>query len=125
MPYHLATREFLTDIARVLRADGVLAQNIIDGPPLGFLRAEVETLRDVFGHVAVLGPPAVLDGAVGGNVVVIASDAPLPIEELQVQIADRADDDVVLSTAAELDELVGDSPVLTDDYAPVDQLLDS
>ena len=35
------------------------------------------------------------------------------------------DDDVVLSTAAELDELVGDSPVLTDDYAPVDQLLDS
>ncbi len=125
VPYHLATREFLTDIARVLRADGVLAQNIIDGPPLGFLRAEVETMRDVFEHVAVLGPPAVLDGGVGGNVVVIASEAPLPIEELQVQIADRADNDVVLSTAAELDELVGDSPVLTDDYAPVDQLLDS
>ena len=125
VPYHLATREFLADIARVLRSDGVLAQNIIDGPPLGFLRAEVKTMGEAFEHVAVLGPPAVLDGTVGGNIVVVASDAALPVEGLRAQIADRGDDDIVLSTAAELDTLVGDSPVLTDDYAPVDQLLDS
>ena len=39
------------------------------------------------------------------------------------QIAARGDDDVVVSDDAGLDELVGGSPVLTDEYAPVDQLL--
>jgi hypothetical protein len=102
----------------------VLAQNLIDQPPLGFVRAEVKTLRQVFDHVAVIAPPAVIvDGTRGGNVIVVASDAPLPIDVIREEIAARDDDDVVLSTPAELDDFVGDSPALTDDYAPVDQLL--
>jgi spermidine synthase len=125
VPYHLTTRQFAAEIARVLRPGGILAQNIIDQPPLGFLRAEVATLREVFAHVAVLAPATVLDGERGGNLVVIASDAPLPVEAIEAEIADRDDDDVVVSDPAALDELVGDSPVLTDDYAPVDQLLSS
>jgi spermidine synthase len=124
VPYHLTTREFLTDLDRVLRPGGVLAQNLIDQPPLGFVRAEVKTLRQVFDHVAVIAPPAVIvDGTRGGNVIVVASDAPLPIDVIREEIAARDDDDVVLSTPAELDDFVGDSPALTDDYAPVDQLL--
>ena len=58
MPWHLATREFAADVARVLRPDGIFAQNVIDQPPLRFLGAEVATLREVFAHVAVLAPPA-------------------------------------------------------------------
>jgi spermidine synthase len=124
VPYHLTTREFATDLHRVLRPGGVLAQNLIDQPPLEFVRAEVKTLRQVFEHVAVIAPPAVIvDGARGGNVVVVASDAPLPIDAIREEIAGRGDDDVVLSTPDELDDFIGDSPVLTDDYAPVDQLL--
>ena len=33
------------------------AINVIDHPPLGFVRAEAATLAAVFEHVAVLAPP--------------------------------------------------------------------
>ena len=62
-----------------LRDDGIYAQNVIDQPPLGFLRADVATLREVFEHVAVLGPAGRFDGSEGGNTIVVASDAPLPL----------------------------------------------
>ena len=122
VPYHLATREFVRDIARVLRDGGIYAQNIIDQPPLRFLWADVATLGDVFRHVAVLGPPSRFDGTVGGNTIVVASDAPLPIDALRDELAARGAEDVVITGDA-LDELVDDAPVLIDDFAPVDQLL--
>ena len=58
----------------------------------------------------------------GGNLVVVASDAPLDTASISVKIAERgADWDVI--TGAELAGWTGDAAVLTDDYAPVDQLL--
>lgn len=122
VPYHLATREFDEDVARVLRDDGVYVQNIIDRPPLDFLWADVATLRRVFDHVAVLGPPGRFDGTEGGNVVVVASDAPLPLDALAEQLA-GGDTESIVRGDADLDELVDGAPVLTDDYAPVDQLV--
>ena len=89
VPYHLATEEFATDVARVLRDDGIYAQNIIDQPPLRFLWADVATLRRVFDHVAVLGPPGRFDGSGGGNSVVVASDAPLPLDAIRAELAAR------------------------------------
>ena len=80
VPWHLTTTEFASDIQRVLRDGGIYAQNIIDQPPLDFLRAEVATLRDVFDHVAVIGPPGRFDGSDGGNTIVVASDQPLPLD---------------------------------------------
>ena len=50
------------------------------------------------------------------NQVLVASDA--PIGELDVAAADG-----VVVDGAELDAYVGDARVLTDDHAPVDQLL--
>jgi hypothetical protein len=67
VPWHLTTREFVTDLDRVLRGGGILAQNIIDLPPLGFLRAELATMRDVFEHVAVIAPAARLAGEEGAT----------------------------------------------------------
>jgi spermidine synthase len=122
VPYHLATREFADDIARVLRDGGVYAQNIIDQPPLRFLRADVATLQDVFAHVAVIGPPGRFDGTVGGNTIVIASDEPLPLQRVRDELTARQATDVVVAGDA-LDRFVSGAEVLTDDYAPVDQLL--
>jgi spermidine synthase len=122
VPYHLATREFAADVARVLRDDGIYAQNIIDQPPLRFLWADVATLREVFEHVAVLGPAGRFDGSTGGNTVVVASDAPLPLAALRAELAARGADAEVGADAT-LDDAVGRAEVLTDDYAPVDQLL--
>jgi spermidine synthase len=122
VPYHLTTREFATDVARVLREGGIYAQNIIDQPPLRFLWADVATLREVYAHVAVIAPADRFDGTEGGNTVVLASDAPLPLDALRAQLAARNADDEVRADD-ELDELVDGAPVLRDDYAPVDQLL--
>jgi SAM-dependent methyltransferase len=125
VPWHLATREFVTDLARVLRPEGVLAQNVIDLPPLGFLRAELATMRDVFQHVAVIAPAPRLAGDEGGNFIVLASDRPLPIEAILAANAARGDDDVALSDADAVDDFIGGADVLTDEHAPVDQLISS
>ena len=107
----------------MLRDDGIYAQNIIDQPPLRFLWADVATLREVFDHVAVIGPPGRFDGSQGGNTIVVASDAPLPLDALRAELAARARRRRGVGPTRELDELVDGAPVLTDDYAPVDQLL--
>jgi spermidine synthase len=122
VPWHLTTAEFVAGVRRTLRPGGTYALNLIDYPPLGFARAETATLREVFAHVAVIAPAARLDGEEGGNFVLVASDEPLDVAGLQAVNRQRGDDDVV-ATGQALDAFVGDALVLTDDYAPVDQLL--
>jgi hypothetical protein len=73
VPWHLATREFLEDVRRVLKPDGLVALNLIDRGPLRFARAEVATLLRVFRHVAVVG-----DTREGGNLILLASQRPDP-----------------------------------------------
>jgi hypothetical protein len=90
---------------------------------LGFARAEVVTLRAVFAHVAVIAPAERIAGNEGGNFILIASDARLPLEAIADRNAARDDDDVVVGDTAGLDRFVGGADVLTDDHAPVDQLL--
>lgn len=127
VPWHLTTREFVASIRERLRPGGIYALNLIDFGPREFLRAEAATLADVFGHVAILAPPERLaaDGE-GGNFVLVASDHPLPLDEILERNAARGDDETARSTAdGSLRSFVGDAPVLTDDHAPVDQLLTS
>ena len=76
------------------------------------------------GHGGTDGPGATLAGGpeAGGNLVLIASDAPLNLTGLSERMAARQPDWSLL-TGPELAAWIGDAPVLTDDYAPVDQLL--
>ncbi|CCG04838.1 fused MFS/spermidine synthase [Blastococcus saxobsidens] len=122
VPWQLTTREALELVDRALADDGVYAVNLIDHPPLSFVRAEVATLREVFDHVLLLARAPVLAGEDGGNLVAVASQQPLPVEEIAVELAER---DLAWRVAGgeELDRFVGDAAVLTDDFAPVDQLL--
>ena len=122
VPWHLTTVEFVEQIERTLRPDGVYALNLIDHPPLGFARAEAATLRRVFPHVAVMAPPERISGDSGGNFVLIASNTPLDVESIRARTSARGDDDVI-AVGEDLDAFIGDAQVLTDDYAPVDQLL--
>ncbi len=122
VPWQLTTTEALGLVDRSLADDGVYAANLIDRPPLDFVRAELATLRAVFPHVALLAPAPVLAGADGGNVVVVASRRPLPTDGIQAALADRGSAWQLLE-GAPLVEFTGDAPVLTDDFAPVDQLL--
>ncbi len=128
VPWHLTTREALLGVERVLRADGVYAANLIDHGPLGFARAETATLATVFDHVALAATPGTVagqgtaGGRRGGNLVVLASDAPIDSSAWTDRLAEREVEWEVIDGAA-LEAWVGDAPVLTDDYAPVDQLL--
>ena len=80
-PAHLTSAEFAAEVHRVLRPGGVYAANVADGPPLRFARAQVATLRSVFRHVCLLAEPGTLRGRRFGNLVAVASDAELPIDD--------------------------------------------
>jgi spermidine synthase len=80
-PGHLTSTEFAADVRRVLRPGGCYAANVADGPPLRFARGQVATLRAVFRHVCLLAEPGTLRGRRFGNLVAVASDADLPIDE--------------------------------------------
>jgi spermidine synthase len=122
VPWHLATREMAADIARVLTADGVYAQNVIDYPPDRFIKAELATVADVFPHVALIAPPAGLAGEIGSNFLIVASKSPLQLSALRDALT-LVDEPVTLLSGPDLTTYIGDSRILTDDYAPVDQLL--
>jgi len=122
VPWQLTTAEALQLVDDALADDGVYAVNLIDNPPLGFVRAELATMRATFGHVLLLARAPVLAGDDGGNVVAVASQRELPVAEIADALAARGLAWQV-ADGAELTAFIGDAAVLTDDHAPVDQLL--
>jgi hypothetical protein len=113
IPWHLATHEFTTEVARVLRFGGIYTVNVIDGADLSFLRAQTATIASVFPEVAVVLDEGTAAGRLG-NSVIVASDRPFDTGELDPQDGRLVDD---------IDAFIGGATALTDDFAPVDQLL--
>jgi spermidine synthase len=123
IPWHLTTREAFRDVRETLPRRGIYLLNIIDEPPLAFLRAETRTLMSAFRHVALVAQPSLRSGVLGtSNYVLLASDAPLPLERLAARIAERRVTDSVVA-GEPLHRFVRSAEVLTDDHAPADQLL--
>jgi spermidine synthase len=120
VPWHLSTREMMAQVARTLRPGGVYAQNVIDYPPDRFVKSELATVAAVFPHVALIAPPKALSGSAGSNFVIVASRSPLPLAAIRAGLDRHATDPVTLVPDA---SFAGHARVLTDDYAPVDQLL--
>lgn len=116
VPWHLTTRETVTAIDRVLTDDGVYLANLIDYGPLAFARAQLATLRDAYPHVALAWQGS------GGNLVAAASRSPIDVAAWEAGMRLRGLTWSVLS-GEPLDAWIGDAIVLTDDFAPVDQLL--
>jgi spermidine synthase len=122
VPWHLTTVEMVEQVRRVLRPGGFYALNVIDQPPLAFARAETATLLRSFEDVAVLAGPGVLAGEEGGNLVLVAGDLPVDLEALAERAAVRGESGGVAGRE-HAERFAGDAQVLTDDEAPVDQLL--
>ncbi len=122
VPWHLTTVETAREIHRILRPDGIYLVNVIDYSPLLFARAEANTIAEVFPHVALITRPDVLAGRSGDNVVLVGSESPLPIDEIRAELAQRAPE-FSLIEGDDYKMFAGDARVLTDDYAPVDQLV--
>jgi spermidine synthase len=124
VPWHLTTREAIGDVDRVLTPKGLYVLNLLDSGPLAFARAEVATLGERFAHVVVAAEGGTLDDprTEGGNVIVVASAEPIDVTALRTTLATRIPGWEV-KAGDDLTAWVGDPPILTDDYAPVDQLL--
>ena len=122
VPWHLTTQEFAEEFASKLTPAGFYVLNLIDYPPAGFARAQTATLAAVFDHVAVIAPPSYVAGEQGGNFVLVASQRPLNVDALAAALNMRGSTATVVS-GSRVDEFVGDAKVLTDDFAPVDQLI--
>ncbi|NEE14481.1 spermidine synthase, partial [Streptomyces sp. SID7499] len=110
-----------------LDEDGLYVANLIDHGALAFARAEVATLAATFEHVALLGKPADIGldptaSTIGGNLVVVASDRPVDAPAIQ-EALDARDVGWKIATGDDLVSWTGNARVLTDDHAPVDQLL--
>ncbi len=123
VPWHLTTIEVVRDVKRVLAADGLYVLNVIDSPPSKFVKAEIATVQAVFEHVAVLSYPEAFAGTAGANFVVVASEQPLALPEMQRVLAAQPDLNMVGVDGPELKRFVGAAKVLTDELAPVAQLI--
>nr|WP_244291331.1 fused MFS/spermidine synthase [Streptomyces subrutilus] len=127
VPWHLTTVEALADVRRVLTEDGLYVANLIDHGGMAFARAEVATISGTFEHVAVVGEPSAIgldptSTPGGGNLVVIASNRPVDLRATQAAL-DARETGWKIATDDDLTSWVGDARPLTDDHAPVDQLL--
>lgn len=78
IPAHLTTVEFYGELSALVAPGGVVLVNIADGPGLAFARSQVATIQAVLPHVAILADAQVLKGRRFGNLVLAASDSPLP-----------------------------------------------
>ena len=122
VPWHLTTLEFVEMIGDTLAPGGIYTVNVIDRPEAKFARAEAATLTEVFDHVAVFAPEGYFTGARGGNYVIVGSDAPIDVDEVRAALSSRGGVEVGL-TGDELARFIDDARPLTDDFAPVDQML--
>ncbi|HEX5610187.1 MAG TPA: fused MFS/spermidine synthase [Solirubrobacterales bacterium] len=116
VPWHLTTAEWIDEVKRVLRPDGIYTLNMIDEGPMDLIGAEAATLLDAIKYVRLVTFSDRADQPVGGNIVMVASDKPLP-KKLgpEGKGAFTYDQSVV-------EEMAAGDDILRDDFAPVDQL---
>ena len=124
VPYHLTTLEFHRRVRAWLAPEGVYMLNLIDGGRRDFLRASIYTLQQTFGHVYVVPGHTSWRDSPRMTYVLIASDATVDLSAIQtpgdggLQVNNVLGDGEVKSLLAE-----GPTVLLTDRYAPVEQML--
>ncbi|MFF2387790.1 spermidine synthase [Agromyces sp. NPDC058104] len=112
-PAHVTSVEFYQLIAPRLAPGGIVAVNVADGAGLAFARSQAATLAHVFAHVAIAADPSMLKGRRFGNVVMYASNAPLPFDEMPRRLAsDPAPAKLV--EGEELRRFIAGAPIVTD-----------
>ncbi len=113
VPADLTTAEAAFEAARVLRPTGVFVANVGDGGTLAYTRRFLSALRTAFAHAALITDKGVVSGRRFGNVVLVASAAPLPLTALRRDLAAELFP-VQLQAGAELDRWIGGAAALTD-----------
>jgi len=119
MPYHLTTKEAAEKIYNVLNKNGVIMMNIIssiNGEYGKFLRAEYITYRSVFPQVYLFFASSQNGPLEPGNIMLVALKSPENVDFLKV----RGEYESLLKNLW-MGSVAVDVPILTDDFAPVEQ----
>jgi len=112
-PPHLTTAEYAAAAARALRPGGIYAVNVAAGPVLDPARSAVATARSAYRETCMVAEASVLRGRRRGNLVIFASDQPLPEAALRrAAAADPFPARVV--TGEDLLRFVSGAPIITD-----------
>ncbi|AUV82725.1 spermidine synthase [Salinigranum rubrum] len=128
VPFELTTVEFMRLARDRLSDDGMLFANVISapsGPASQFYRAQYKTMAQVYPHVYSFPT----DAGVGiQNIELVAAKSETVVTASQLR-ARNAERDIGIDLSGELrtyrrSEETADVPVLRDDRAPVDDLLD-
>ncbi len=122
IPSHLTTREHLEAVYRILEPDGLVVANTIDVFSVGkFLNAYVNTVKTVYGNVAVyIDADADLEQRL--TFVIIGGETVPEAEYLYGPHGNRIARRLSNERLQELRQRNG-ATVLTDDYAPVENLM--
>lgn len=118
VPAELTTLEFLTDVARVLTASGMVVLNVTDHAPFAYTRGVVAGLQQVFPHVLLGAEPATLKGRRFGNLVLAGARGPFATQRL-VRAAARAVFPYRLVAERALEAFVGGALPWTDAHSSV------
>ena len=130
-PYHLMTKEFIEEVNRSLRGDGIVVLNLhasIEGESSKILKWEYKTYKEVFPNIYLF--PVGKNPKRVTNVVMIASKSDTRYSKKEfIDMANSVDTGVknipgyvehYLDKEIEMDD---DIKILEDDYAPVENLI--
>jgi spermidine synthase len=130
IPYHLTTKEFFQQLHGILNENGVVMSNVIDNFQKGaFLPSFIRTLQEVFGdkNVSLISVNPNFDDIHISTFIVVASKGNLDMASfdkwLKEKMGGRAKSALVSNLL--VDKMISRNKalVLTDDYAPVDNLV--
>ncbi|WP_340100980.1 fused MFS/spermidine synthase [Salinibaculum salinum] len=126
-PIHLTTEEFMTLVSDRMDDDGVVVANVISartGPESAFYRAQYRTMDQVFPQVYSF--PTSQSGGLQ-NIELVATNSERNLSQADFERRNQQRD-IGIDLSREISFYrghvdVGDAPLLTDGYAPVDSLL--
>jgi spermidine synthase len=112
-PAHVTSIEFYREAVTLLKKDGIVLVNVADGPGLVFARSQVSTLVSAVADVAVLAETQILKGRRFGNIVLVGSQSPLPLEWMPRLLAGGPHPSKVVA-GSELRDFIAGSSIVTD-----------
>jgi hypothetical protein len=115
-PAHVTSLEFYREAVALLKPDGIIVANVADGPGLAFARGQAATMLSATAHVAALAETQILKGRRFGNVVMVGSRAPLPMEWMPRLLAGGPHPSKIVE-GAELRNWIAGASIVTDDTA--------
>lgn len=125
IPFHLTTVEFFQEIREHLNPNGVVAINVArTASDYSLIDALASTLAAVFPSVFIIDEPHL--GYDLGNSLVVATMQPATLDDFQANITGLPEPilaEIARSARPNVRVASGDGPILTDDKAPIEQII--